>query len=75
MMTISAVGNALGIPFYCSLVLSSYFQCLPICHVPRTLHTLVPGAAKKNTPLQKSHYFQNNSKFFGEIFRGYSGDI
>jgi len=29
------------------------------------------GCGQKNTPLQK-YYFQNNSKFFGEIFRGYS---
>ena len=26
----------------------------------------------KKHPLQKSHYFQNNLIFFGEIFRGYS---
>ena len=40
------------------------------------LHSLdIPGAVKKNNPLQKSHYFQNNLIFFGEIFRGYSWDI
>jgi len=32
----------------------------------------VQGAAIKNTPLQKSHYFPNKLIFFGEIFRGYS---
>jgi len=31
----------------------------------------VQGVAKKH-PLQKSHYFQNNLIFFGELFRGYS---
>jgi len=35
-------------------------------------HRYIPGAAKKNNPLQKSHYFQDNLIFFGEIFRGYS---
>jgi len=30
------------------------------------------GCGQKNNPLQKSHYFQNNLIFFGEIFRGYS---
>ena len=24
----------------------------------------------RNTPLQKSHYFQNNLTFLGELFRG-----
>ena len=29
----------------------------------------------KKHPLQKSHYFQNNLIFFGELFRGYLWDI
>jgi len=32
----------------------------------------IQGAAIKDTPLQKSHYFENKLIFFGEIFRGYS---
>ena len=35
----------------------------------------VQGVVKKNTPLQKSHYFQNNLIFFGELFRDYLRDI
>jgi len=40
------------------------------------LSLLVYRVRLKNTPtLQKSHYFQNNLIFFGEIFRGYSWDV
>ena len=35
----------------------------------------VQGAAIKNTPLQKSHYFQNSLIFFGELLRDYLRDI
>jgi len=38
----------------------------------RLFNAVSTGCGQKNTPLQRSHYFQNNLIFFGEIFRGYS---